>query len=52
MTWQVYQPPEGIADLLSGSMVHAALMAHTAAWGSAESLAVLNVTIESHGEIH
>lgn len=50
MTWQVYQPPQGLADLISGGMVHSALLAHTAAWGSAP--AVLNVTIESHGETY
>lgn len=50
MTWQVYQPPQGLADLISGGMVHSALLAHTAAWGSTP--AVLNVTIESHGKTY
>ena len=50
MTWQVYQLPEGFAHLLSGSMLHSALQAHTAAWATAELPAVLNVTIEGHGK--
>ena len=50
MMWQVYQPPEGIAELITGGMVYSSLQTQFAAWDTAESRAVLNVTIETHGE--
>lgn len=50
MMWQLYQPPEGIAEQVTGSMVYSSLQTHFAAWGTAGFPLVLNVTIESHGE--
>lgn len=51
MMWQVYQPPEGIAELITGCLVYSSLQTHFAAWGTAGSPPVLNVTVEAHGEI-